>query len=236
MSVFPMFFDPMYFVFALPALLLAFYAQFKVQSAYRKYLQVRNQRGMTGLEVARYLLSANGLGHVSVEGAQGYLSDHYDPRSKTLHLSPQVAQSGSVAALGIVAHEVGHAAQDARGYAPLRVRSGLVPVVNFGSWLGPILFFIGLLMGYTKLAWVGVLFFAGAAVFAVITLPVEFNASRRALQMLTTNGLVVSSSEAKGAKQVLDAAALTYVAALAQALSTLLYYVFLLTGFSRRRD
>jgi len=116
------------------------------------------------------------------------------------------------------------------------VRSGLVPVVNFGSWLGPILFFIGLLMGYTKLAWVGVLFFAGAAVFAVITLPVEFNASRRALQMLTTNGLVVSSNEAKGAKQVLDAAALTYVAALAQALSTLLYYVFLLTGFSRRRD
>jgi Zn-dependent membrane protease YugP len=231
--MFPLFFDPMYLVFALPALLLAFYAQFKAQSAYRKYLQVRNQRGLTGIEAARYLLSANGLGHVSVEGSRGTLSDHYDPRSKTLHLSPQVARSESVAALGIVAHEVGHAAQDARGYAPLRVRSGLVPVVNFGSWLGPILFFIGLLMGYTNLAWVGVIFFAGAAIFALITLPVELNASRRALQMLTANGMVVSESEAKGVKKVLDAAALTYVAALAQALSTLLYYVFLLTGFSR---
>lgn len=231
--MFPLFFDPMYFVFALPALLLAFYAQFKVQSAYRKYLQVRNQRGLTGFEAARYLLSANGLGHVSVEGTRGYLSDHYDPRTKTLRLSPQVARSASVAALGIVAHEVGHVMQDARGYAPLRVRSGLVPVVNFGSWLGPILFFIGLLMNYTKLAWVGVLFFAGAAVFALITLPVEFNASRRAMQMLTANGLVVSSNEAQGVKKVLDAAALTYVAALAQALSTLLYYVFLLMGLSR---
>jgi hypothetical protein len=229
----PFFFDPMYLVFALPALLLAFYAQFKVQSAYRKYLQVRNQRGLTGLEAARHLLSANGLGHISVEGTRGHLSDHYDPRSKTLRLSPQVARSESVGALGIVAHEVGHATQDARGYTPLRVRSGLVPVVNFGSWLGPILFLIGLLMGNTRLAWVGVLFFAGAAVFALVTLPVELNASRRAMQMLTTNGLVVGSSEAKGAKKVLDAAALTYVAALAQALSTLLYYVFLLTGFSR---
>jgi Zn-dependent membrane protease YugP len=233
MSMFPLFFDPMYLVFALPALLLAFYAQFKVQSAYKKYLQVRNQRGMTGLEVARHLLSANGLNHVSVEDTRGTLSDHYDPRSKTLRLSPQVARSESVAALGIVAHEIGHATQDARGYAPLRVRSGLVPVVNFGSWLGPILFFIGLLLGYTQLAWVGVIFFAGAAVFALITLPVELNASQRALQMLTASGLVVSSTEAKGAKKVLDAAALTYVAALAQALSTLLYYVFLLTGFSR---
>jgi len=231
--MFPLFFDPMYFVFALPALLLAFYAQFKVQTAYRKYLRVRNRRGLTGLEAARYLLSANGLGHVSVEGTRGYLSDHYDPRSKTLRLSPQVARSESVAALGIVAHEVGHATQDARGYVPLRLRSGLVPVVNFGSWLGPILFFIGLLMGHIKLAWLGVLFFAGAAVFALITLPVEFNASRRALQMLTASGLVVSSSEAKGVKQVLDAAALTYVAALAQAISTLLYYMFLLMGLSR---
>jgi hypothetical protein len=226
-------FNPMYLVFALPALLLAFYAQFKVKSAYNKYLQVRNQRGLTGVEAARQLLSANGLGHVSVEGSRGNLSDHYDPRSKTLRLSPQVARSSSVAALGIVAHEVGHATQDARNYTPLRVRSGLVPVVNFGSWLGPILFFIGLLMNYTTLAWAGVIFFAGAAVFALVTLPVELNARQRAMQMLTANGLVVSDSERKGVKKVLNAAALTYVAALAQALSTLLYYVFLLTGFSR---
>jgi len=229
-------FDPMYFVFALPALLLAFYAQFKVQTAYRKYLRVRNQRGLTGLEAARYLLSANGLSHVSVEGTRGYLSDHYDPRSKTLRLSRQVAHSASVASLGIVAHEVGHATQDAQAYIPLRVRSSLVPVVNFGSWLGPILFFIGLIMNSFRLAGLGVLFFAGAAVFALITLPVELNASQRAMQMLTATGLVVNSSEAKGVKQVLNAAALTYVAALAQAISTLLYYAFLLMGLSREES
>jgi len=228
-------FDPLYLVFALPALLLAFYAQFKVQWAYNKYLRVPNRRGLSGLEVARHLLAANGLGYISVEGTPGYLSDHYDPRTKTLRLSPQVARSPSVAALGIVAHEVGHAVQEAQGYAPLRLRSGLVPVVNFGSWLGPILFLIGWLMGYSKLAWMGVLCFSAAAVFALVTLPVEFDASRRALRMLQAYGLVVDRRELAGAKSVLDAAALTYVAALAQAISTLFYYIFLLTGM-RRED
>jgi Zn-dependent membrane protease YugP len=173
------------------------------------------------------------LSHVRVEGTSGQLTDHYDPRGKTLRLSTQVAQSQSVAALGIVAHEVGHAMQDAQAYAPLRWRTGLVPAVNIGSWLGPILFLIGFLMQAPSLAWVGVLFFAGSAVFALITLPVEFNASRRALQMLRTTGLVMGDQGIQGVKSVLNAAALTYVAALAQALSTLLYYVFLLTGFSR---
>jgi Zn-dependent membrane protease YugP len=227
------FFDPMYLVFALPALLLAFYAQFKVQSAYGKYSQKSNWRGISGLEAARYLLSSVGLSHVRVEGTPGQLTDHYDPRSETLRLSPQVANSRSVAALGIVAHEVGHAMQDAQAYAPLRWRTGLVPAVNIGSWLGPILFLIGFLMRAPSLAWVGVLFFVGSAVFALITLPVELNASGRALQMLRTAGLVTGGQEIEGVKSVLNAAALTYVAALAQALSTLLYYVFLLTGFSR---
>jgi hypothetical protein len=227
------YFDPMYLVFALPALLLAFYAQFKVQSAYRKYSQKSNWQGISGLEAARYLLSSAGLSHVRVEGTPGQLTDHYDPRSETLRLSPQVANSRSVAALGIVAHEVGHAMQDAQAYAPLRWRTGLVPAVNIGSWLGPILFLIGFLMQAPSLAWVGVLFFAGSAVFALITLPVELNASGRALQMLRTAGLVTGGQETEGVKSVLNAAALTYVAALAQALSTLLYYVFLLTGFSR---
>jgi Zn-dependent membrane protease YugP len=227
------FFDPMYLVFALPALLLAFYAQFKVQSAYGKYSKKSNWRGISGLEAARYLLSSAGLSHVRVEGTPGQLTDHYDPRSEILRLSPQVANSRSVAALGIVAHEVGHAMQDAQAYAPLRWRTGLVPAVNIGSWLGPILFLIGFLMQAPSLAWVGVLFFAGSAVFALITLPVELNASGRALQMLRTAGLVTVGQEIKGVKSVLKAAALTYVAALAQALSTLLYYVFLLTGFSR---
>ena len=227
------YFDPLYLVFALPALLLAFYAQFRVQSAYRKYSQKSNWRGISGLEVARYLLSSVGLNHVRVEGTPGQLTDHYDPRSGTLRLSSQAARSRSVAALGIVAHEVGHAMQDAQAYAPLRWRTGLVPAVNIGSWLGPILFLIGFLMRAPSLAWVGVLFFAGSAVFALVTLPVELNASGRALQMLRTAGLVTGGQEMEGVKSVLNAAALTYVAALAQALSTLLYYVFLLTGFSR---
>jgi Zn-dependent membrane protease YugP len=230
------FFDPMYFVFALPALLLAFYAQAKVQSAFNKYSQMPNRRNLTGQEAARYLLSAGQLS-VSVEGSQGQLSDHYDPRAKILRLSPQVAMQSSVAALGVVAHEVGHALQDNDGYVPLRLRSGLVPVVNLGSWLGPIIFFIGLFFApRTNLAWVGVILFALSAVFALVTLPVELDASRRAMQLLTNTGLVAGEEERKGVSSVLNAAALTYVAAVAQALSTLLYYVFIVTGFGRRRD
>lgn len=232
--MFPMMFDPMYFVFALPALLLAFYAQYKVRSAYNKYLKVENWQGYTGAEVAQRLLQGTGLHNVKVEGTRGHLSDHYDPRSKTLRLSQQVAQGRSVAAASIVAHEVGHALQDARDYAPLKLRAGLVPAAQIGSWLGPILFFLGIFI-HPNLAWVGVGLFGLAAVFSLITLPVEFNASRRGLELLKTYQLA-DGRQMQGAKKVLDAAALTYVAAVAQALSTLLYYVFLLTGFSRRRD
>jgi hypothetical protein len=229
-----LYFDPMYLVFALPALLLALYAQFKVQSAYSKYSRTPNTRGVTGLEAAQQLLRANGLGHVSVEGAPGQLSDHYDPRRKVLRLSQGVAQSPSIAALGIVAHEVGHAVQDAQAYTPLRLRSGLVPVVTLGSWLGPIIFILGILIGLTNLAWVGIVFFSGSVLFSLITLPVEWDASHRALAMLRSYGLV-SGQDLEGAKKVLSAAALTYVAAVAQAISTLLYYVFLLGGGRRRR-
>ncbi len=227
------FMDPLYFVFALPALLLAFYAQFKVQSAYNKYLRVENWRGLSGSDVARHLLQATGLYHVQFEGTRGHLTDHYDPRSKTLRLSQQVARGRSIAAASIVAHEVGHAMQDAQGYAPLKLRAGLVPVASVGSWLGPILFFLGLFIS-PKLAWAGVGLFGLAAVFTLITLPVEFNASRRGLELLQVYQLA-DGRQMTAAKKVLDAAALTYIAALAQALATLLYYVFLLTGF-RRRD
>ncbi len=229
------YYNILYFVFGLPALLLAFYAQYKVQSAYRRYSQVPNDRRLTGAEAARLLLGDTGLSNVAVEGTPGQLSDHYDPRSKTLRLSEGVARSNSIAALGIVAHEVGHATQDATGYLPLRLRGGLVPLLNFGSFLGPILFMVGLLFRSYDLAVVGVLFFAAAAVFALITLPVELNASSRALRLLHSTGLAVSGSEEKAVKSILSAAALTYVAAVAQALSTLLYYVFLLSGM-RRRD
>jgi Zn-dependent membrane protease YugP len=229
--------DPRYFIFAIPALLLAFYAQWRVQSAYNRQSRKPNMRGLTGYEAARILLRSAGLDHIRVEQVPGRLNDHYDPGKNVLRLSSGVAQNRSVAALGIVAHEVGHAMQDATNYTPLRVRTGLVPMVSIGSWLGPIIFFIGFFLsgitGSTTIAWLGLFLFAGTAIFALITLPVEFNASKRALQLLRSYQLA-DGRELQETKQVLDAAALTYVAALAQALSTLLYYVFLLTGFSRR--
>jgi Zn-dependent membrane protease YugP len=227
-----------YFIFALPALLLALYAQWRVKSTYSRYSQVPNARGITGQEAARILLRSAGLDHIRVEQTPGTLSDHYDPGKDVLRLSGGVANSPSVAALGIVAHEVGHATQDATNYSPLRLRAGLVPIVSIGSWLGPIIFFVGLLLAQytqsTTVAWIGLFLFAGTAVFALVTLPVEFNASKRALQLLE-NYQLADGQELQQTKQVLNAAALTYVAALAQALSTLLYYFFILSGFRRRR-
>lgn len=230
-----MLWNPMYLVFALPALLLAIYAQWKVRSTYERYLKVPNSAGMTGLDAARALVRSAGLS-LQLEGTQGVLSDHYDPRSKTLRLSSGVAQSASVGAVAIVAHEMGHALQDAQAFALLRLRSGLVPVVNLTSWLGPILFGLGWFMQYTPLATAGVVLFAGAVVFSLLTLPVELDASRRALRLLKDARILTEESAIKGARSVLSAAALTYVAALAQALSTMLYYVFLLTGGRRRRS
>ncbi len=227
------YFDIRYLLFSLPALVLALFAQWKVQSAYRKYSRIRNMRNLSGLEAARWLLRANGLGDVSVQGTRGVLSDHYDPRKKVLRLSRGVAESHSVAALGIVAHEVGHAVQDQVDYAPLRVRSGLVPVVNLGTWMGMILFFVGIVIQLSGLVWLGIIFFSGSVVFALVTLPVEQDASRRALQMLRADGLV-GTTDLQGVQSVLSAASLTYVAALAQAVSQLLYFVFLATGMSRR--
>jgi len=227
--------DPLYLVFALPALLLAFWAQMRVKSAYNKYLRVPNRVGLTGIDAAERLLANQGLQGISIEGTPGELTDHYDPRSKTLRLSQRVAQGSSVAAISIVAHEVGHAVQDNTGYMPMKLRAGIVPLVQVSAWLGPVLFMIGLLFNLTDLAWVGLLFFSASAVFALLTLPVELNASHRALQMLTANGMVVQGEDESGAHAVLTAAAWTYVAALVQVLSTLLYYVSLLTGGRRRR-
>jgi hypothetical protein len=219
-----MYLDPMYFVFILPAFLLAMWAQFKVKGAYAKYTRVPNQRGLTGLDAARVILPGEGLGHVSIEGIPGELTDHYDPRTKKLGLSAGVAKQPSVASLAVTVHEIGHALQDHQNYGPLKLRSAIVPAVQVSSWVAPIMFFIGLLLGMTQLAWLGIILFGLGAVFALITLPVEFNASKRGLQLLQTYQLA-DGQEIKGAKSVLDAAALTYVAALAQALMTLLYYV-----------
>ncbi|MDQ4077984.1 MAG: zinc metallopeptidase [Chloroflexota bacterium] len=224
-----MFFDPMYFVFALPALLLGLYAQMKVKRAYSQYSQVRTTRGLTGAQIARYLLDSEGLHEVAIEETQGMLSDHYDPRGKVLRLSPDVYRGSTVAAAGIAAHEMGHALQHARNYAPLALRSAMVPSVQFGSWLGPLIFIAGFLMQSPSLALIGLVLFAAVALFSVVTLPVEFDASRRAKALLTDRGILIQQ-ETEGVNKVLNAAALTYVAAALQAISTLLYYVFLLTG------
>lgn len=229
-----MFWNPMYFLISLPALLLALYAQWRVRSAYQEYLNKPNNAGISGLQAARLLQRHTGLS-LRIEGTRGDLSDHYDPRKKVLRLSNNVARSSSVGAVAIVAHEFGHAVQDARAFALLRLRSGLVPVVNFTSWLGPILFVVGMMLNSQSLATIGVFFFGGAVVFSLLTLPVELDASRRAIALLKQTGIVRSEEGIQGARKVLSAAALTYVAALAQSLSTMLYYVMVLGGMRRRR-
>jgi len=219
----------LYFLFALPALILGLYAQFKVKSAFSKYSRVPNAAGITGAQAARRILDANGLTHVDVERTQGMLSDHYDPRSKTLRLSPAVYETPTLAAVGVAAHEAGHALQDKTGYAALQLRSAMVPSVQIGSWLGPIIFMVGLLMSFTTLAWIGLILFGATALFALVTLPVDFNASNRAKQLLVSQG-ILAPQEMGGVNKVLDAAALTYVAAALQAIMTLLYYATLLMG------
>jgi uncharacterized protein len=228
-----MFLNPLFWVFALPGLLLGLWAQARVKSSFNRYKKVRTMRGITGAQVARRLLDEQGLYDVAVEQTQGFLSDHYDPGAKVLRLSPEVYGTPSIAAAGVAAHEMGHALQDASGYAPLRLRSAIVPAAQFGSGLAPWLFMGGLLLNFTTLAWVGVVLFGIAAFFTVVTLPVEFDASRRAKQLLVSSGLLVGD-EVKGVDKVLDAAALTYVAAAVSALGQLLYFVFILTGFGRR--
>ena len=225
-------FDPLYLLLALPALVLGLYAQLKVKGAFNRYSRVR--AGLTGAQTARALLDGKGLHDVVVEETRGFLSDHYDPRSRTLRLSPSVARTNSLAAVGVAAHETGHALQHAAAYWPLQLRSAMIPTVRFGSWLGPVIFFLGLMMNATSIAWLGVILFAGVAFFALVTLPVELDASRRAKALLRER-FMVDQQGMVGVNKVLDAAALTYVAAAVQAVSTLLYYVFLLSG-SRRRD
>ncbi len=218
-----------------PALLLVWLAKMRVDGAYRKWSQVPNSLRLRGADAAQRLLRYAGLADVRLESVSGQLTDHYDPRNNVLRLSEGVGSNASVASLAIAAHEIGHAMQDRDGYAPLKFRSAIVPAVNIGSNLGWFLIFIGLLLRFYELSWVGVIFFAAGAVFALITLPVEFNASSRAMVLLTDAGVITGPEEGRGVKAVLDAAALTYVAGLAAALSQLLYYVFLLSGAGGRR-
>jgi len=241
-----MFFDPTYlFCVALPTLLLMGATSWYVKAAYNKWSKVRALSGLTGAQAAQKLISTAsyttdagaGLRDVRIVGIGGNLTDHYDPRDKTLHLSPGVANVPSVAALAIAAHELGHAMQDSEGYLPMRIRSALVPAVNIGSNLGWILIVAGLIFNLSGLAWAGVIAFSAGALFALATLPVEFNASARAKVMLAESGIIASEEEQRGVNNVLNAAALTYVAGLITAVMQLLYYVMLVSGMGgRRRD
>ncbi|MGI8405060.1 MAG: zinc metallopeptidase [Thermomicrobiales bacterium] len=235
-----MFFNPMYFVFMLPGLAFMLWAQSKVKGNYQKYSKVRNQAGMTGAQAARRVLDNQGLQDVPIEQVQGELSDHYDPRTRVLRLSPGVYGQPSIAAIGIAAHEAGHAIQHAKAYAPLKWRTAMVPAVNLGSNFGFMVLIAGMLLRLTPLAWAGVALFGLATVFALLTLPVEFDATRRAKAALVQVGLVDSGvaggEESRGVARVLDAAAWTYVAGFASAVLTLLYYVMMVSGMGGRRN
>jgi uncharacterized protein len=216
-----MFFSMKDILILAPALVLTLYAQWKVKSAFSRMSQVRSTSGMTGAQVAESLLKRNSINDVSVEAVEGSLTDHYDPIHKKLRLSPQVYGSNSLAALGVAAHETGHAIQHKTGYSYLALRQNLYPVSNFGSMLAMPLFIIGMLMSFKFLIDIGIILFAAAVFFTVITLPVEFNASKRALAQLSQGGYL-SANEIGGARKVLDAAALTYVAAAAMAVLQLI--------------
>jgi len=224
----------LYLIISVPALLLGLYAQAKVQSAYKKYSQIRISNGMTGAEVARQILDFNNLQNVRIAQVRGTLSDHYDPRKRVLSLSQAVYGTPSIAAAGIAAHEAGHAIQHSEKYGPLSLRSLMVPSVRLGSWLGPIVFMGGLLLSMDSLAIIGLALFAATSLFAIVTIPVELDASKRAKTILASSGIVYGN-ELNGVSTVLDAAALTYVAGAVQALSTLLYYILLFFGGRRRR-
>jgi Zn-dependent membrane protease YugP len=232
----PMFFDPMYFIIVAPGILLAIYASIKVKSTFARASQLTTRRGWTGRNIAQAILDSEGIDDVSIEPVDSYLGDHYDPRHKVLRLSPDVYNGRSVAAAGVAAHEVGHAIQDARGYAPLALRNSIVPVAGFGSNFSFIIIFIGLAMAFKTMVIVGCALFTMVVLFQLINLPVEFNASSRARQVLLANGLV-TQQEDKEVGRVLHAAAMTYVAATLTAILTLLYYLMragLLGG--RRND
>ncbi len=225
------FFSPLYLLLVGPAMILVLWAQYKVKSTYRKNSKISASSGMSGSQLARTLLDRNGLGAISVQPVKGALTDHYDPKSKALRLSEGIFGGRSIAALGIVAHEVGHALQDSRGYVPLRIRASLVPAASFGSSIGPLFVVAGIIFAAgsefsTILVNLGIIFFAAAVVFQIVTLPVEFNASSRALVMLTDGGHI-TTDEIKPAKQVLSAAALTYVAATLAAVMQLVYFLLL---------
>jgi uncharacterized protein len=219
-----MFFDPMYLLFIAPGLLLSLWASFRVKSAFKRYSAVRSMRGLTGAAAAAELLQRAGISDVKIVRHQGVLTDHYNPMNKTLALSEPVYDSDSIAAIGVATHEAGHAVQHAHNYGPLWLRSLLVPTANIGSSLGYIVMTAGLFFASTKIVLFGAILFSAVLLFQIVTLPVEFNASNRAKALVLEYG-IVTAQEREGIDRVLNAAALTYVAAAVSTLMTLLYFL-----------
>lgn len=218
------YFDPMYLLFMAPVLLLSLWARFRVSSSFKKYSKVATRRGMTGREAARLILDQNGLSDTAINQISGDLTDHFDPRSNIINLSTPVYNSNSIAAVGIAAHEAGHAVQHKTGYALIKLRTAIIPICNIGSSITPFLFILGYLTHMTQFYWFGIIAFGMVALFQLVTLPVEFNASHRAVAILESNG-TLDNEELKGAKRVLSAAALTYVAALLTSLMQIIYFI-----------
>jgi Zn-dependent membrane protease YugP len=230
-----MFFDPTYLLFILPGLALSLWASFRVKRAFKRYSEVPSMRGLTGAQAAQEMLRLAGIRDVAIEESHGFLSDHYNPLTKKLALSENVYRSTSIAAIGVATHEAGHAIQHARQYAPLWLRSALVPTASIGSTVGYIVMTLGLVMASTNMVLVGAVLFSAVLLFQVVTLPVEFNASSRAKQLVLEYG-IISPHEREGVDRVLNAAALTYVAAAVSTLLTLLYFLFRAGLLGGRRD
>ncbi len=226
------FIDYWYIVLVLPAIILGMIAQSMVSSAFNKYSKVRSMSGYTAAEIARLILDRNGLYNIQVVPIRGELTDNYNPQTQTVSLSENVYGSSSVASIGVAAHEVGHAIQHAKGYVPIKIRTAIVPITNFGSSISPFLIILGIILGLRPLAVFGVILFSTVAIFQLVTLPVEFNASRRALNTLD-NYHILNRNELSGARKVLTAAAMTYVAALITSLANLLRLILII---NRNRD
>lgn len=224
-------YDYYYIVLVLPAIILSFIAQAKVKSTYNKYARISNSRHITGAQAAYNVLSNYGIRDVKIECGHGKLSDHYDPRSNVIRLSPEVYSGASIAAIGIACHEAGHAAQHAQNYLPIKVRNAILPVANFGSSAGVLIAILGYFLGFGILIDIGIILFAAVVVFQLVTLPIEFNASSRALKVIDETGML-TGEENRGAKKVLTAAAMTYVASL---LVSLMSLIRLILRTNRRR-
>ncbi|MBE6788575.1 MAG: zinc metallopeptidase [Ruminococcaceae bacterium] len=226
--------DYWYLVLVVPTIIIALFAQFRVNSAFRKYSAHQSRIGFSAAEVTRRILDSNGLYNVKVERVSGRLTDHYDPKANVIRLSESVYDSSSIAAIGVAAHEAGHAVQYAEKYLPIKLRNSIIPIASLGTNLAPFIIIFGLLLSFEPLIWTGIILYSAIALFQLVTLPVEFNASGRAINTLSSMA-ILQPDEISGARRVLSAAALTYVAALLTTLANLLRFILLASRGNRRR-